>query len=87
MIASPFAAGADHDTAADWFPRITDGFAGAAGTVAGVAGSEAGDAGPLPTPFVAVTVTVYAVPFVSPVIVQDRLDVLQDAPPGDTVTV
>ncbi len=58
MIESPFAEGATHDTATDWFAREADGFAGEAGMVAGVAGSDAGDAGPVPTELVAVTVTV-----------------------------
>jgi hypothetical protein len=40
-----------------------------------------------PTPLLAATVTVYAVPFVSPVTVHERLDVVHDAPLGDAVTV
>ena len=42
---------------------------GAPGTVDGVAAAEAVDAAPVPLAFVAVTVNVYAVPFVRPVIV------------------
>jgi hypothetical protein len=42
---------------------------GAPGTVEGVAAAEAVDAAPVPEAFVAVTVNVYAVPFVRPVIV------------------
>ena len=42
---------------------------GAPGTVEGVAAAEAVDAVPVPLAFVAVTVNVYAVPFVRPVIV------------------
>jgi hypothetical protein len=42
---------------------------GAPGTVEGVAAAEAVDAAPVPDAFVAVTVNVYAVPFVRPVIV------------------
>jgi hypothetical protein len=43
--------------------------AGPGGGVFGVTGFDAADPGPLPTPFVALTVNVYAVPFVSPVTV------------------
>jgi len=42
---------------------------GAPGTVEGVAAAEAVEAAPVPRAFVAVTVNVYAVPFVRPVIV------------------
>jgi hypothetical protein len=43
--------------------------AGAEGTVAGVTGADATDWGPVPTAFVAATLNVYVVPFVSPVTV------------------
>jgi hypothetical protein len=43
--------------------------AGPGGGVFGVTAFDAADAGPGPTPFVAVTVNVYAVPLVSPVTV------------------
>jgi hypothetical protein len=39
------------------------------GIADGVTALDATEAGPVPTPFVAVTVKVYVVPFVSPVIV------------------
>lgn len=42
---------------------------GASGTVAGVTELELDEAGPAPAIFVAVTVNVYAVPFVRPVII------------------
>ena len=42
---------------------------GAPGTVDGTAAADALDAEPVPTEFVAVTVNVYEVPFVRPVIV------------------
>jgi len=42
---------------------------GAPGTVDGVAAADATEAAPVPDAFVAVTVNVYAVPFVRPVIV------------------
>ena len=45
------------------------------------------DAEPVPVPFVAVTVNVYAVPFVRPLKVQLVVDEVQVAPPGDAVTV
>ena len=46
------------------------------------------DSGPVPTPFVAVTVNVYSTPFVSPAIVIDGSPVLlADRPPGDAVAV
>jgi hypothetical protein len=44
---------------------------GAPGTVDGVAAADAAEAGPVPDAFVAVTVNVYAVPFVSPLTVQE----------------
>jgi hypothetical protein len=63
--------------------------AGAAVPPDGVTAPEAADADPTPTPFAAVTVKVYAVPFVSPVtvaLVAVPLT-LADCPPGDAVTV
>ena len=42
---------------------------GAPGTVDGVAAADAADTGPVPDAFVAVTVKVYEVPFVNPVMV------------------
>ncbi len=42
---------------------------GAPGTVEGTAAADATEAAPVPLAFVAVTVNVYAVPFVRPVIV------------------
>gem|GEM_PF-7040808 len=44
--------------------------AGALAGAAGVTGAEAADGDPVPTEFVAVTVNVYDVPFVRPLIVQ-----------------
>ena len=43
---------------------------GALATVAGIAAADEADAGPVPAMFLAVTVNVYDVPFVRPVIVQ-----------------
>jgi hypothetical protein len=48
---------------------------------------DAAEAGPVPTPFVAVTVNVYAVPFVSPVTVIGLAEPDAVAPPGEAVTV
>ncbi len=87
MIAAPFDTGADHDTTTDWFAAVTDGFAGVPGTPAGVTGSDAGEAEPVPAALVAATVNVYAVPFVNPVTVHDKVLVVQVAPPGVAVAV
>ena len=68
----PFEAGGDQVTADEafwWVAAETP--VGAPGTVDGVAQPEGDDAGPVPTPLVAVTVNVYAVPLVRPVTVQD----------------
>ena len=53
----------------------------------GVAELDAVLADPTPDAFVAVTVKVYAVPFVSPVTVHDVAADVQVAPPGEAVTV
>jgi hypothetical protein len=50
-------------------PRTAVTLLGAPGTVAGVTEALGTDAGPEPTPFTAVTVNVYAVPFVKPIMV------------------
>jgi hypothetical protein len=67
VIALPLFAGAVNVTTICWFPRVTDGCAGASGTVAGTTVSDASDCGLVPTALVAVTVQVYVLPFVSPV--------------------
>ena len=59
-------AGAVKLTVALLFPAVAVPIVGAPGTVAGVTLLEAADAAPVPTPLVAVTVKVYAVPLVSP---------------------
>ena len=90
MIADPpFEAGADHDTPTCPLPGTPDTPVGAPGTVAGVTGADALDAGPVPTPLVAVTMNVYAVPFVNPLTVQlnGPDDQAHVAPPGDAVAV
>ena len=52
-------------------------------------GEEGADASPVPTPLVAVTMNVYAVPFVNPLTVQlnGPDDQAHVAPPGDAVAV
>jgi hypothetical protein len=63
--------GAVHDTVAAPSEALATTFVGAAGAVGavGVTLFDAADSGPLPTAFVAMTVKVYVVPSVSPVIV------------------
>ena len=63
------------ETAAAELPRMALTEVGASGTVAGVTEFDAVDAVLVPTEFVAVTVKVYAVPLLKPVIV------IGDAPP------
>lgn len=55
-------------------PRAAVTEEGAPGTVRGVSKPVAVEAVPLPTAFVATTLNVYAVPFVSPVIVHARVE-------------
>ena len=65
----PLEAGGVHDTVAEASPAVAVTADGAPGTVAGVTLLEASEAGPVPMAFVAVTVKVYAVPFVKPLTV------------------
>ena len=82
MIAEPpFETGAVQVSATWALPRVAAVRVGVPGTVAGIAVS-AFEAGPAPTPFVAVTVKLYVVPFVSPLTVQASVLVVQVAPPG-----
>ena len=71
----PFDAGAVQET----FTRLEDATTvtpvGAPGKVAGVTAADAEDGLEFPLPLIATTVNVYAVPFVSPVKVQERFDV------------
>ncbi|MOA19954.1 hypothetical protein D3C78_1403660 [compost metagenome] len=64
-------------------PPVAVAFVGACGTVTGVAAADAVDAADSPTSFVAVTVNVYAVPFVSPVTVIGLLEPVAVWPPED----
>jgi hypothetical protein len=72
----PSANGADHDTATCWLPAIPETPVGAVGTVRGVTGALGSEGRDVPAELVAVTVKVYEVPFVSPVIVQVRAPVV-----------
>lgn len=82
-----------HDTSALRSPRVAEGEVGASGAFAGVNADDADDANESPMEFVALTVNVYAVPFVSPVTTQvsglgvTPTIVEQVRPPGFDVTV
>ena len=65
----PFEAGGEKVTVACALPAVAVPIVGAPGTVAGVTLFEAAEAGPVPIALVALTVKVYAVPFVKPVTV------------------
>ena len=92
MIGDPLAAGAVHDTTAWAFPAVAVTPVGAFGAVAGATGVtefEAPLARDSPTTFVALTMKVYGVPFVSPVtvaLIWPPATVLV-TPPGELVTV
>ena len=68
-------------------PGVIDVTVGAPGVVRGVTEADAVDALLVPELFVAVTVNVYAVPFVNPVTVQNVVADVHVPPPGDAVTV
>ena len=91
MIAlPPLVTGAKKLTLAVVLPGVAVTAVGAPGTVAGVTLFEAVEAAPEPAAFVATTVNVYAVPFVSPVIVcvVEVVPALLSTPPaGFDVTV
>lgn len=89
MIAEPpLLDGAVHDTLAWPSPAVPVTAVGAPGTVAGVTADDADDAVPVPAALVAVTVNVYAVPFVKPVTVAVVAPVVVAVnPPGEDVTV
>ena len=70
MIAEPPSVpGTFHDKKTCAFPAAAVRLVGASGTVASVIGLDDADEGPVPAALVAVTVNVYAVPFVKPVTV------------------
>jgi hypothetical protein len=79
-------AGAVKLTVALLFPAVAVPIVGAPGTVAGVTLLEAADAAPVPTPLVAVTVKVYAVPLLSPLTARGLLAPLPVKLPGVDVT-
>jgi len=80
-------AGAVKLTVALLFPAVAVPIVGVPGTVAGVTLLEAADAAPVPTPLVAVTVKVYAVPLVNPLTVRGLVPPDAVWPPGLEVTV
>jgi hypothetical protein len=90
VIALPPFTGAVQLTVAWPSPAAATTLLGAPGAVGalGVTAFEGLEAGPLPTEFVAVTVNVYAVPFVRPGTTADVASPLTrtTAPPGDAVT-
>ena len=88
IVAPPSLAGADHDTVAEPSPATAVGWPGAPGAAAvGVTAAVAAEAAPTPALDVAVTVKVYGVPTVRPVIVQAVALVVVHVPPGEPVTV
>lgn len=88
VTGSPFATDAVHDTVDEASPRAAVTPVGAEGAAAGVAELDGADAAELPAAERAMTVTVYAVPFVSPVIAQvTAVVVVHVRPPGVAVTV
>jgi hypothetical protein len=68
-------------------PATPDTLVGAPVTVAGVTAADALLAALVPASFVAVTVNVYEVPFVSPVTTKGLPAPVAVAPPGEAVTV
>jgi hypothetical protein len=83
----PVCTGAVHETTeAPLRFEVADTAVGASGTRAGVTDDDGAEAGPGPIAFVAVTVNVYAKPFVSPVTVHEVVALVQVAPPGLAVT-
>jgi hypothetical protein len=83
----PVEVGALQDTVARPFPAVAETPVGAPGAVAGVTALDGDEAGPAPAPLVAVTVNVYAVPFVKPETVNGLAEPVAVAPPGEAVTV
>ena len=71
VMGDPPFAGAVKETVAAALLDVADTDDGAPGTVMGVTGFDAVDAEPVPTPFVAVTVNCYDVPFARPVTVME----------------
>ena len=81
-------AGAVHETVAWELPAVAVAAVGAPGSVYGVTAFDAEEAVPVPAALVAVTVKVYEVPGVRPVMLQvSAPDVVQVSAPGELVTV
>jgi hypothetical protein len=89
MAEPPLLTGAENVTEACALPAVAAPIVGAPGTVAGVTLFDAADAGPVPTPFVAMTVKVYAVPFVRPSTVMEVHGAahVPVKPPGEDIAV
>jgi hypothetical protein len=94
MDAPPLLVGTLHETVALVLPRTAVGALGASGIRAGIAPEDGGEESELPTMLCAVTVNVYDVPFVRPLIRQVRVGALTVQVPsaeftglGDAVTV
>jgi hypothetical protein len=89
IAAPPLSAGGVHSTTACVLPAVPITDVGAPGVVRGVIVEDALDAEPAPAALVAVTVKVYAEPFVRPVTVHwsGPLDQVHDRFSGLVVTV
>jgi hypothetical protein len=87
MAEPPLLAGASKETVASPLPLVADTFVGAPGTVAGTTELLVPDDTLSPVALVAVTVKVYVVPLVRPVIVIGEAPPVAVMPPGAEVTV
>jgi hypothetical protein len=87
IVAPPLLAGAEKLTVTNWLPRAALVIVGAPGTVLGVIDAEGLLEALDPYTFLAVTVNVYAVPFVSPETIMGDDAPVAVSPPGDDVTV
>lgn len=87
MVEPPLDAGAEKLTLAEAFPAVALPMVGAPGTVDGVMEFDALEAALVPTPFVAVTVNVYAVPFAKPETLMGLVVPVPVTPVGDEVAV
>jgi len=72
---------------AERLPTVTVSIVGGSGTLSGVTATVDIDESDVPTPLVAVTTKVYAVPFVKPEMMIGALLPEAVAPPGDAVIV
>ena len=89
IVAPPSVEDAVQETTDEPFsPFVAETPVGAAGTVDGIALFDTAEAAPTPAAFVAVTVNVYATPFVRPSTVHEVPRVaVHENPPGDDTTV